>query len=224
MDIENMGDAIVNQLVDKSLVKDYGDLYYLRFDDVKNLDRMAQKSAANLIDAIEKSKSRDLNRLIYGLGIRHVGEHAAWIFANRFGSIERIAHASLGELTDTPEMGPVMAESVYNFFQNKENIKILKKLKDAGIKMTGKIKKASAGPLAGKSVVITGTLKDLSRSDAEEAVRKAGGNPSSSVSKNTDFLLAGEEPGSKLDKAKALAVRVINEEEFKRMLQIRGEE
>ena len=224
MDIENMGDAIVNQLVDKSLIKDYGDIYYLKLDDVKGLERMAEKSAGNLLGAIGNSKSRDLNRLIYGLGIRHVGEHAAWVLANRFGSIEKIAHASLEELTDTPEMGPVMAESVYIFFQNKENIKILKKLKDAGLKISGEIKKASAGPLAGKSVVITGTLKNFSRSAAEESVRKAGGNPSSSVSKNTDFLLAGEEPGSKLDKARALSVKIIDEEEFKKMLKIRGEE
>ena len=185
---------------------------------------MAQKSAANLIDAIEKSKSRDLNRLIYGLGIRHVGEHAAWIFANRFGSIERIVRASQEELTDIPEIGPVIAESAYNFFQNKENIKMLKKLKEAGLKMTGEIKKAKTGPLVGKNIVITGSLKSFSRLAAEEAVRKAGGNPSSSVSKNTDFLLAGEEPGSKLDKAKALAVKVIDEEEFKMMLKARGEE
>jgi DNA ligase (NAD+) len=224
MDIENMGEAIVGQLVDKALIKDYGDIYYLKLDDVKDLERMARKSAGNLIDAIGKSKARDLNRLIYGLGIRHVGEHAAWVLANRFGSIEKIAHASPEELADTPEMGPVMAESVYIFFRNKENIRILKKLKEAGLKMAGEIKKASAGPLAGKSVVITGTLKNFSRSAAEEAVRKAGGNPSSAVSKNTDFLLAGEEPGSKSDKAKTLGVKIIDEEEFKGMLKSRGEE
>ncbi len=218
MDIENMGEAIVSQLVDESLIKDYGDIYHLKFDDVKNLERMAQKSAANLMDAIENSKSRGLNRLIYGLGIRHVGEHAAWILTGHFGSVERITRASLEELTDIPEMGPVMAESVYNFFQNKENIKILKKLKDAGLKMTAEIKSISTGPLAGKSVVITGTLKDFSRSGAEEAVRKAGGNPSSSVSRNTGFLVAGNQPGSKLDKAKALSVRVIDEEEFKKLV------
>ena len=218
MDIENMGEAIVSQLVDSSLVKDYGDIYYLKLDDVKGLERMAEKSAGNLIDAIAKSRSRDLNRLIYGLGIRHVGEHAAWVLANNFGSIEKIGSASLEELADTPEMGPVMAESVYAFFQNKENAGILKKLKDAGLKMTGDVKKVTTGPLAGKSIVITGTLKDFSRSVAEEAVRKAGGNPSSSVSKNTDFLLAGEEAGSKLDKAKTLGVKIIDEEEFKRLL------
>ena len=218
MDIENMGEAITNQLVDKALISDYGDIYRLKFDSVKDLERMAKKSAANLIDAIEKSKAHDLNRLIYGLGIRHVGEHTAWVLANHFGSIEKLEHAAPEDLTDVPEMGPVMAESVYNFFRNKENLKILKKLKEAGLKMTAPVKKAGIGPLAGKNVVITGTLKSFSRSEAEEAVRKAGGNPSSIVGKNTAFLVAGEEPGSKLDKAEALGVKIIGEEEFKKLL------
>ena len=218
MDIENMGDAIVNQLVGKGLIKDYGDIYRLKLEDVKSLERMAEKSAANLVNAIEASKSRDLNRLIYGLGIRHVGEHAAWVLANHFGSIEEIGKASLDELTGVPEMGPVMAESVRAFFQNKENLKILKKLKDAGIRMAGPVKKALSGPLAGKTVVITGTLRSFSRSGAEEAVRKAGGNASSSVGKNTDFLVAGEEPGSKLDKAKAMGVKIIDEEKLRELL------
>ena len=218
MDIENMGEAIVNQLVDKSLIRDYGDIYYLKFDGLKDLERMAERSAENLITAIEASKLRDLNKLIYGLGIRHVGEHAAWVLANHFNSIEKIAHASLDELTNIQEMGPVMAESVYNFFQNRENLEILKKLKNAGLKMTGTIRKIAAGPLAGKTVVITGTLKSFSRPEAEDAVRKAGGRPSSGVSKNTDFLVSGEEAGSKLDKAKALNVEIISEEKFRKLL------
>ena len=218
MDIEGMGDATVNQLVDKLLIKDYGDIYSLKFGDVKNLERMAEKSAANLVDAIDKSKSRDLNRLIYGLGIRHVGERSAWVLANHFGSIEKMENASLEELTNVPDMGPVMAESVYNFFRNKENAKIIKKLKDAGLKMTMEVRKAAVGALAGKTIVITGTLKTFSRSGAEEAVRKSGGNPSASVSKNTDFLVAGQEPGSKADRARALGVRIIDEEEFRKLI------
>ncbi|MFA6321165.1 MAG: NAD-dependent DNA ligase LigA, partial [Candidatus Omnitrophota bacterium] len=217
MDIENMGDAIVNQLVDKGLIKDYGDIYYLKFDDVKNLERMAAKSASNLMGAIEASKSRDLYRLIYGLGIRHIGEHTAWVLANHFGSIEKLQLSSQEELINVPEMGPVMAESVYIFFQSKENLAILKKIKDAGLKMTGEVKKISPGPLAGKTVVITGTLKTFSRHDAEDAVRNAGGSPSSSVSKNTDFLVAGEEAGSKLERAKVLGVKIIDEEGFKKL-------
>ncbi|MFA5142727.1 MAG: NAD-dependent DNA ligase LigA [Candidatus Omnitrophota bacterium] len=219
MDIEGMGEAIVDQLVDKALIKDYGDIYYLKFDDTVKLERMAEKSAANLIDAIGKSKARDLNRLIYGLGVRHVGERTAWVLADHFGSIEKLQNASPEELANVPEMGPVMAESVYNFFQSKENLKILKKLKDAGLKMIqSPARKRFAGPFTGKTVVVTGTLRSFSRSGAEEAVRLAGGNPSSSVSKNTDFVVAGGEPGSKLDKARALGVRVIGEEEFKKLL------
>lgn len=218
MDIENMGEAIVDQLVDKGLIKDYGDIYYLKFDGVKGLERMAEKSAANLMAAIEESKKRDLHRLIYGLGIRHIGEHTAWVLANHFGSVEKLQHSSQEELVAVPEMGPVMAESVYIFFRSKENISILKKLKDAGLKMSSSTKKIISGPLAGKVIVVTGTLKSFSRHDAEEAVRNAGGSPSSSVSKNTDFLLAGEEAGSKLEKAKTLGVKIIDEEEFKKLL------
>ena len=217
MDIEGMGEATVNQLVDKNLIKDYGDIYYLRFDDVKNMERMAEKSAQNLIDAITNSKTNDPNRLIYALGIRHVGEHAAWILANNFSSIEKLQGASREELTKVREIGPVMAESIYNFFLNKENLKILKKLKEAGLRMSWSKPKGPAGPLEGKTVVITGTLKSLSRQEAEDRVRKSGGKASSSISKDTDFLVVGEEPGSKLDKAKAIGVKIITEEEFKKI-------
>ncbi len=217
MDIENMGDAIVDQLVDKAMIKDYGDIYYLKPGDVKALERMAEKSAGNLISAIEKSKSGDLNRLIYALGIRHVGERAAWVLASHFGKIEKLQEAAVEELTDIHEIGPVMAGSIYNFFRNKENMKILKKLKDAGVNMSALQVPKKSGALAGKTIVITGTLKSLTRPEAEELVRRSGGNASSSVSKNTDFLVAGGDPGSKLEKAKALGVKIIGEEEFKKI-------
>lgn len=219
MDVEGMGDAIVNQLVDKGLVHDYGDIYYLKFDDVKNLERMADKSARNLIDAIEKSKSNDLNRLIYALGIRHVGEHAAWVLANHFGSIEKLEAATIEDLTRIGEIGPVMAESIYNFFKARENFKILKKLKEAGIKVSQAKKKELGGKLEGKTIVLTGTLKYFTRLEAEELIRRLGGNPASSVSKNTDFVIIGEEPGSKLNKAKALGVKTITEEGFKKIVE-----
>ena len=217
MDIEGMGDAIVDQLVDKSLVKDYGDIYHLKFEDVKNLERMAEKSARNLMDAIEESKKNDLNRLIYALGIRHVGEHAAWVLANHFGSIEKLERETEDNLTKVREIGPAIANSIYTFFRNKENLKILKKLKDAGmaIEMAKPLKK---GPLDGKTIVITGTLKSYSRSGSETIIRKLGGNVSSSVGKGTDFLVAGEEPGSKLKRAEALGIKILNEDEFKKLL------
>lgn len=217
MDIEGMGVAITDQLVDKGLIKDYADIYYLKLDEVKDLDRMADKSAQNLLNAIEKSKSNDLNRFIYALGIRHVGEHSAWVLANHFGSIDKLSTASQDELTRISEIGPVMAESINNFFTNKENIKILRRLSETGVKMSQPKMKGGHSGLEGRTIVITGTLKNYSRGQAEELVRKLGGNPSSSVSKNTYLLVAGEEPGSKFDKAKALGIKIINEEEFKKM-------
>jgi DNA ligase (NAD+) len=213
MDIEGMGTAITDQLVDKGLIKDYADIYYLKIGDIRKLDRYAEKSAANLLNAIDKSKSNDLSRLIYALGIRHVGERSAWVLADHFGSIAKLSGAGIDELTSIREIGPVMAESISDFFRNKENARILKRLSETNIKMSGYESKAG-GVLDGKTVVITGTLKNYSRGQAEELVRKLGGNPSSSVSKNTYFVVAGEEPGSKIDKAKALGVRIIGEEEF----------
>lgn len=217
MDIEGMGDAIVKQLVDKRLIKDYGDIYHLKFEELKCLERMAERSARNLMDAIEKSKLNDLNRLIYALGIRHVGEHAAWVLADHFGSVEKLGCACLEDLTKIGSLGPVIANSIYNFFRNKENLKIVEKLKDASLRMTGGKVKAGSSSLAGKTIVVTGTLKSFTRSGIEDLIRRSGANPSSSVSKNTDFLVAGEEAGSKLDKAKSLGVKILTEEEFKRI-------
>ena len=223
MDIEGMGTAITDQLVDKGLIKDYADIYYLKMGDIKKLDRYAEKSAANLSNAIEKSKSNDLNRLIYALGIRHVGEHSAWVLADYFGSISKLSGAGVSELTRIHEIGPVMAESINDFFSNKENLNILKRLSETNIEMSqfrSGIGVKTGGVFEGKTVVITGTLKNYSRSRAEELVRRFGGNPSSSVSKNTYFVVAGDEPGSKIDKAKALGVRVIGEEEFEKLVKL----
>ncbi|MBN1526800.1 MAG: NAD-dependent DNA ligase LigA [Candidatus Omnitrophica bacterium] len=217
MDIKGMGEAIVDQIVDKKLISDYGDIYYLKLDDVKGLERMADKSASNLIEAIEASKRSELHRLIYALGIRHVGEHAAWVLANGFGSMGKLSRATAGELTSMNEIGPVMAESVHAFFHSEENLKILKKLEKAGLMMEQKAKK-KAGAFSGKTIVVTGSLKSFTRPEIEELIRKEGGNPSSSVSKDTSFVVAGEDPGSKLGKAKALGVRVITEKEFKEMI------
>jgi DNA ligase (NAD+) len=217
MDIEGMGEAVADQLVDKKLIADYGDIYYLKFADVSGLERMAEKSGRNLIDAIGKSRSADLNRLIFALGIRHVGERASWVLANRFGNMEKLRDASIDDLTAIGEIGPVMAEAIRGFFSNKENLKVLKKLKDAGLRMSQESAARAGGALEGKTVVVTGTLKSLSRQEAEALIRGAGGSPSSGVSKNTDFLVAGAEPGSKLEKAKSLGVRVIGEEEFRKL-------
>lgn len=218
MDIEGMGEAIVDQLVDKLLVKDYSDIYGLKLDQVRNLDRMADKSARNLIDAIEASKSNELHRLIYALGIRHVGERSGWLLAQHFGSMDRLMQADAEELAGIREIGPIVAGSICDFFRNRENARIIEKLRKALVRMTQPKAKAGLGRLDGKSVVITGTLESFSRSEAEELVRSLGGNVSSSVSKNTDILVCGKEPGSKLDKARSLGVKVIGEDEFKELV------
>ncbi|MEE8359601.1 MAG: NAD-dependent DNA ligase LigA [Candidatus Omnitrophota bacterium] len=218
MDIEGLGDAVVNQLVDKNIIRDYGDLYYLTADKLERLERMAKKSAQNLTDGIEKSKGNPLSRFIFALGIRHVGVHAAWVLARRLHSIENIAKQPVDDLTRIHEIGDVMAVSIYNFFRERANKAVLKKLKDAGVKMEEPAKKTRSSKLEGKTIVVTGTLSSYSRDEIELLIRELGGNASSSVSKKTDFLLAGDSAGSKLGKARKLGVKVIGEDDFKKLI------
>ncbi|OIO33268.1 MAG: DNA ligase (NAD(+)) LigA [Candidatus Omnitrophica bacterium CG1_02_40_15] len=218
MDIEGMGDAIVAQLVDKKMIKDYGDIYILKHEELANLERMAGKSAANLISAIEKSKSNSFNRLVYGLGIRHVGVRSAWILASRFRSLDRLANSDIEELQSINEIGPVMAESIFNFFRTEENKKIIEKLRRNGVNTEEKYPSLKSKNLEGKTFVITGSLESFSRNEIEELIRKAGGNASSSVSKNTDYIVTGKDPGSKFEKAKQLGVKIIDESEFKKLI------
>lgn len=218
MDIEGMGEAIVTQLVDKKMVEDYGDIYYLKHDEIKGLERMADKSASNLIDAIVKSKTNSLNRLMFGLGIRHVGVRAAWILTTRFGSLERIASLDIEEFEKINEIGPIMARSIHAFFRSKENKKVIEKIKRAGVNVKAIGDRGKTMKLEGKTFVLTGSLESFSRQEIEELIRIQGGNASSSVSKKTDFLVAGKDPGSKLDKAKKLGVKIINEDGFKKMI------
>ncbi|MBU4343741.1 MAG: NAD-dependent DNA ligase LigA [Candidatus Omnitrophica bacterium] len=219
MDIEGMGEAIAAQLVDKGMVEDYGDIYYLKHDDLRNIERMADKSAANLINAIERSKSNDLNRLVFGLGIRHAGVRAAWVISSRFGSLDKIAFTEAEELEAINEIGPIMAKSIVKFFRRKENKKVIEKLKKAGVNMENREPRTKNRNLKGKTFVVTGSLESFARQEIEELIRSLGGNASSSVSKKTDFLILGKEPGSKFEKAKKLGVKIISEEEFKRMIQ-----
>jgi len=217
MDIEGLGEAMVEQLVDNKLVSDYSDLYGLRFDDICNLERIAQKSAKNLLDGIERSKKQPLARLIYAFGIRHVGVHAADVLAGEFGSIEKLKEQAADSLTEINAIGPTMAKSIVEFFSNPHTKAMIKKLKNAGILMQ-EVKKKANGRLAGKIFVLTGSLKSFSRIEAQELIKREGGRISSSVSKQTDFVIAGKDPGSKYSKAKQLGVEILTEAEFKRKL------
>jgi DNA ligase (NAD+) len=217
MDIEGLGISLVEQLVDKGLVRNYADLYSLKLEDVKKLERFADKSARNIIDAIEKSKAKDLNRLIFALGIQHVGHKAAWTLAKKFGSLRELVKQDAPGLTSINEIGPVMARSIADFLGNKRNAEVLEALEKAHVR-TEMPKSAKKAVLEGKTFVVTGTLKSYTRQGIEELIRDLGGNASSSVSKETDYLVLGEEPGSKLKKAEKLGVKIINEDEFKKII------
>jgi DNA ligase (NAD+) len=220
MDIENLGPAVIDQLVNKGLVRHFADLYKLDLLTLSGLERMGTKSATNLLEAIAVSKDRGFARLLAGLGIRHVGGRASSVLCGRFGGVEAIAAAKLEELSDVNEIGPVIAQSVYDFFRSEAGRETIRRLKDVGVKMTSSSPSRKEGQLslASKTVVVTGTLEGFSRSEAEHAIADAGGRATSSVSKSTSFLVAGKEAGSKLDKAKALGVEVIDEKEFVKRL------
>ena len=218
MDIEGLGTAVVELLVDKELVSDCGDLYSLKAGDIEKLPRLAARSARNLIDAIERSKTKPLSKLIFALGIRHVGARAAWILAEQFGSLEAVAKQSVEGLTKIHEIGGVMAGSIVNFFKEKANAAVVAKLKAAGVNTKEARKKARSTPVSGKTVVVTGSLSNYTREGIESKIRELGGNASSSVSGNTDILIIGDSPGSKLAKAKKFGVRIVTEDEFEKMV------
>lgn len=218
MDIEGMGEAVVEQLVDKRLVKDFADIYSLNKGDLLKLELFKDKKAENLLNAIEKSKSQPLSRLIYGLGIRHVGEKAAYVLAQKFRNMDKLLEAKLEDLDAIYEVGQVMARSIVEFFKQDNTKRLIKKLKAAGLNLQEKVTAVKKSALNGKTVVFTGELKGFSRSQAEGLVRGLGGNASSGVSEETDFVVAGVNPGSKYDKAKKLGVKIINEKEFVEMI------
>lgn len=218
MDIEHLGVALVEQLIEAGLVKSFADIYRLKKEDLLGLERMGEKSAQNVLDAIEASKTRPLWRFLAALGIRHVGGQSAVILADHFGSLDALMNAGQEELQAIDQIGPVMAESIYQYFRTSRHRAVIDDLLSAGVRPQPPELKKQTGNLQGKTLVITGTLKDFSRQQAEQAVREAGGKVSSSVSKKTDFVVAGEDPGSKLQKARGLGVEVVDEEQFKRLL------
>jgi len=218
MDITGLGPAVIGQLLAAGLVRDPADLYALRHEDLAPLERLGPKSAQNLLRAIETSKISSLARLIFALGIRHVGERAAKILAGHYGSLEALMAATEEELVNIPEIGPKIAASVTTFFAGSQNRTVIEKLIRAGVN-TREERDAGAGrkPLAGKTFVITGTLVGFSRQEARELVEKLGGKVSASVSRHTDYVVVGEKPGSKYEKALSLGMPVLNEEEFREM-------
>jgi DNA ligase (NAD+) len=213
MNIDGMGESLVNQLIEKGLVKNVADIYDLTKKDLLSLERFADKSAQNILDEIENSKKLPLERVIYGLGIRMVGERTAQFLAEHFGSMEALASASVEELQNVNEVGPRIAESIAEFFGNLANRKLVERLGKAGLAFKGQ-KKERGTKLAGKTFVLTGTLAHFTRDEAKKMIEDAGGKVTGSVSKKTDYVVAGADAGSKLDKAKELGVAVIDEKEM----------
>jgi DNA ligase (NAD+) len=217
MNIEGMGDALVNQLTDRGLIKNVADIYKLTKADLLQLERIGDKSAQNVLDEIEASKKLPLERVIYGLGMRFVGERTAQFLAEHFGSMEALMNANQEELLEVDEVGPRIAQSIAEFFQEAKNRELVERLRKAGLAFTGK-KRHRGTALAGKTFVLTGTLSRYARDEAKKMIEDAGGRVSSSVSKKTDYVVAGADAGSKLDKAKDLGVNVIGEEDMEKLL------
>jgi DNA ligase (NAD+) len=217
MDIEGLGVKLIDQLVDKGLIKDVADIYYIKKDELIALERMADKSAQNIIDAIESSKTKPLSKFLYALGIRHVGEHISEVLAHRFPRLDDLSHATEDELMEVEEVGPEVAASVFQFFKDKKNRDSIERLKKAGVTVI-EPKGKGKGKLVGKTFVFTGALKAFERDEARNLVESLGGITASSVSKKVDFVVVGEDPGSKFDKAKELGIKILIEEEFKKMI------
>ena len=220
LDIETLGEKNVQQLVEKGLVGDLSDLYKLDEEQLQSLEGFAEKSASKLYHAIQNTKKPRLDRFLYALGIRHVGEHVAQVLARHFKSLEKVTQAGREELEEIREIGPEIAESVFHFFKEEENRKILDRLEQAGVQPQ-KIERQRSTALKGLTFVFTGELEGYTRKEAEEKVESLGGRATTSVSSNTDYLVVGKEPGSKLDESKKNEVKILNEKEFEQLLEER---
>ncbi|MDO8496006.1 MAG: NAD-dependent DNA ligase LigA [bacterium] len=216
--VEGIGPQIIDQLMEAGLVRDAADLFSLKKEDLLNLERFAEKSAQNTVDAVQSKKNVTLDKFIYSLGIEHVGEETAVALARKFKNLDSIKNVSLENLENVPDIGPVVAQSIYEWFQKSYNLRIIDKFKKAGVHVLDeKIIKGST-KLDGKTFVLTGGLESMSREEAKDRVRELGGDISSAVSKETDYIVAGIEPGSKYDKAKKLGVKILTEKEFLELL------
>ncbi len=214
MNIEGLGPAIVAQLLDNGLVRDVADLYYLGRDDFVKLERMGDKSASNMVEAIRKTKDNPIGRLVFALGIRHVGDKVAGLLADRFTSMEALASAGREELKSIPEIGDKIAESVVGFFRQDQTREVLRKLAAAGVRMKNEPEREGPRPFAGKRFVVTGTLSTMKRHEAEKVISDLGGQVMSGVSRTTDYLVVGADPGSKYEKALELGTTILSEDEF----------
>jgi DNA ligase (NAD+) len=217
MDIEGLGVKLIDQLVDKGLVKDVADIYYIKKEELVALERMADKSAQNIIDAIEKSKTKPLSKFLYALGIRHVGETTAEDLAGQFTRLEDFFHLSEEDLMEVEGIGPEVAASVHQFFRDKKNKESIELLKKAGVKVI-EPKTKEKGKLTGKTFLFTGAIKEFGRDEARNLVESLGGMTASIVSKKVDYVVVGEDPGSKFDKAKELGIKILTEEEFRQLI------
>ncbi len=219
MNIDGLGDKIVSQLVERELVRDVSDLYFLTLQDLVQVERLAEKSAENLLDAVQKSKGAGLDRVIYALGIRHVGEHTAKVLVNSLGDLEQIMNADEASLVNIREVGPEVARSVVQFFKQKSNRVTIDRLKKAGVSL-GVVKSDAKKSLQGRTFVFTGGLEGYTRGEAKRLVEERGGMVSSSVSSKTSYLVAGESPGSKLKKASELQVKILSVDDFRKLLEL----
>lgn len=218
MDITGLGESIIEQLIDANLIHDIADIYYLKYEDLVVLDRFAPKSALNLIDAINKTKANSLDKLLFGLGMRHIGKKAAKILAENFDDIYDISNASVEDINSLDDFGEIMAKSVVDFFAKEETLKLIKKLEEARVNLKGSKKELSSNVLEGKVFVVTGSFDEYSRNDITKLIEDNAGKVSGSVSKKTSFVIAGDNAGSKLSKAESLGISVISIDEFKEMI------
>ncbi len=219
MDISGMGEAIVDALIDKNLLKDVADIYSLKFEDFMSLEGFKEKSSQNLVDAVEKSKSNSLDKLLFGLGIRHIGKRAAKILSENFDDIYKVKEASVEQLNSLEDFGNIMAESVYEFFRKPQTNIIIEKLDKAGVNLKGNKKQKKSEILLGKTVCVTGSFDNYSRNDIVSMIEENSGKASSSVSKKTSFLIAGESAGSKLNKANELDIEVLSIDDFIKIIE-----
>ena len=218
MNIEGLGENIIKQLLDNKLIENIADIYTISFEEIASLKKNGKKFAQNLIDSIENSKQNDLYHLITALGIRHVGNKASKVLARKYRTIDNLAKASFEDLSAINDIGPIVANSIKEFFEQEQTLDLIKKLKEAGVNMNSKEEEIQDNRFEGKTFVLTGSLENYTRGEASNIIEKFGGKTSGTVSKKTDYVLAGEDAGSKLTKAQNLGVTIISEKELEDLI------